>query len=1048
MEKFIRSISCLLLLSLLLTACVREVWPEAGSEGIVINFGSDPSADVVVSTKGTLSESQESRVHNIYVFVFDSEGNKIFGHYYDEDNLNLGSGNYWTLTSNGISGTIHLKTSAENGCTIGAICNIDAEMVNISPEQLGTVKTWSDLQKLKATLNQLTLSRSGYFPMSGTLTGADLASGTWTGSTLNLKRLDAKIKFIVQVDPEATNIYDFMPKSWQVVNLPKTSYVLERLPLHSAGSEAAVSEDDFFDSETNVFETEDAISDSYYNFNNKLRREYGFSFYMMENRKAPKASPDGNSWTYADRSKQNKDSENRNIGGFQFANDLATYVIITGRLEFKSSATATSDIADVKYIIHLGDFGAHGKTAHADNSKFDVERNHTYTYKIYIKGVTDIYAEALGGAEADPGATGDILYSSGNIIMCDSHYSSHSLVFYKSELDEDKTNWWVQTPFNPNGADASAFKNGEKVDYEWVEFRVNLDQKSDGGKYLLNKWTSYKPRKGDFKYDKTKTIGNTYNPTMTLPELIDLLNRTDAPYDSDGKIVVTAFVNEYYYEKHPFTGEYQTDLWTQFVDQPMRTMCILSDIKHSSDFESCVINSSFTIQQHSIQSVYNVNNIAETNLQSAWGCEYENDTRESICDTYVKEATKQIVDPRGNSDSNNGRLNSMIEWGLMGASNNTYVGDNTIAWSTYLNLVDDDENKSLMQSSYLSPDYITEDYKDPYAYLRYSCMSRNRDNDGDGMIDKDEIRWYMAASNQLISLFLGSYGIEGAARLYQPTPEKWTGQPPYKGSYSVNEKWRQHVLGSNSESATANSNNNVRIVWAEEGMTGSTMAYTGTNDQTAHFSVRCVRNLGIDPNGDTNHGKDITYSDEGVVPDLLIIPVRKKRGQTEDYTGASWGDECYYEVDCRRVNERSLRYYTDRELVLHDENSEAACLYRRFVTAPRADNVDLGKNMSIRQLNLDVTDNKVHPCPEGFRLPNVRELAVISYFFDYNDVKQYTTDKHAVSRTYFSFGYEGMKFAPDNHWGWTIRGDKGFRMGMVAYNQSVRYPRCVKDVKD
>lgn len=1023
------------LLSLLVTACVQEVWPEAGSGEVVIAFGAAPSMDVEVSTKGTLRNEEECRVQNLYVFVFDQDGQKIFGHFYDKSNLNMSSaGDYWTRTADGTSGTIHLKTTEEDNCTVVAICNIDAEMVNISPEQLGTIDSLDDIQKLKASLNQLTLSRSGYFPMSGFITDADLGSdGKWKYDsgyptdhhTLELKRLDAKIKFNVQVDPGTEDIYDFTPENWQVVNLPRTSYVLEKTK-HTPGSDAAVKNTDFFNSEAIVFETEELV-DATYRFNTKKIRRHGFSFYMMENRKAPREHTD---WKYTDREKQDKDTEEKNLEGFSYADDLATYVIITGRIEQRQSAGAqSSDVANVQYIVHLGNFGL---PAHPDYSNFDVERNHTYTFNVFIKGVKDIYVEAHDQIEKEPGASGDILYSSGRSITCDSHYSTYTLVFKKDELDADRMNWWVQTPFNPDGADASAYAaDPGSVDYQWVEFRVNADQKDGDGNYILNRWTGYKPRSDEWVYDNTKDISLVSNSTMTIPELIEFLNRTDAPFDGEGKMVVTAFVNEYYYETNPLTDKFEKDLWTKFVDQPMRTMCILSKIESSKDGESHVINSSFTIQQHSIQSVYNVRNIAETNLQSAWGCEYSIDDREALCKNYWKNRSNES---RGNSDPDNGRWDSMIEWGLMGTkTSRAYIGDDIVDWSKFLNLADDDSSKPLMNTS---------SGGESYAYLRYSCLSRNRDNDGDGKIDKDELRWYMATSNQLLGLFLGSYGIEGAARLYQPTPEKWSS--PYAGSYTNNEKWRQHILGSNCRDANSNSNDYVRIVWAEECMTGSTMQYTGTNDQTGTFSVRCVRNLGYDP----GTGSDITYSGEDVLPDRLIVPTRRKVGEEEPYTG-TWDNNSYYEIDCRRVNDKSLRYYTDRELVWHDENSEAACLYRYFTTAPASINVDLGANTTIRQLNLNINNNTVVCCPEGYHLPNVRELAIISFFLDKNDVQKYWGgNAQTVSRTYYSFGYEGRKFSPDNHWGWALRSDgSSYKAGMITASQTLRYPRCVKDVK-
>ena len=42
-------------------------------------------------------------------------------------------------------------------------------------------------------------------------------------------------------------------------------------------------------------------------------------------------------------------------------------------------------------------------------------------------------------------------------------------------------------------------------------------------------------------------------------------------------------------------------------------------------------------------------------------------------------------------------------------------------------------------------DNDTPQLQDACKNLRYSCMTRNRDNNGDGVIDRNEIRWYTAS---------------------------------------------------------------------------------------------------------------------------------------------------------------------------------------------------------------------------------------------------------------------------------------------------------------
>ena len=140
--RIIRHIaSYLLLLPLLMTSCVRENWPEAGgTEGWVIPFGAAPSADVFVSTKSTMTHSaSENVVYNLYVMVFDKNGNKVSGVYLDQDRIGSDEDNHWEYASaeDRTAGTIHLKSSKSSeeygtDCTIVAISNLDAEMVNIT----------------------------------------------------------------------------------------------------------------------------------------------------------------------------------------------------------------------------------------------------------------------------------------------------------------------------------------------------------------------------------------------------------------------------------------------------------------------------------------------------------------------------------------------------------------------------------------------------------------------------------------------------------------------------------------------------------------------------------------------------------------------------------------------------------------------------------------------------------------------------------------------------------------------------------------------------
>lgn len=1080
LKRLLHRLIWVLLAAVLAPSCVKEEAGAALREGeeveLTIGFGA-PQPEVIIPTKGTLGLEPESRVYNMYVFIFDSSGKKFYSKYFDSANRSTSGASTladWWEVNNGTetSGTIHIHTESRTNCKIVVIANIDAEMVNISPEQLNMVSTYSDIAGQKAKLNQLITSRSGYFPMTGELSSVDLTQST-VSARMILRRLDAKIIFKLRADP-TSRIASLTPLKWKVVNIPKKGYVLQRgnfqpgVLTHAQQltlDDASTLEEDFFDLPETNFETETLTNDYYSGSTQNRIVENGFSFYMMENRKEP-AAPDGGWTDYTQREEQSKSNyhdaaEGATVdnGAFRYAHPLSTYVVITARItmdnvsygEVTEGATLSGD---VKYIIHLGDFSGD------KFGDFNVFRNHTYIYDVVVSGVNDVRVEVENNYDNDttnnydedePGATGKVSVALEEVFTCDAHYCSRVVEFHEKYIDPDKVTWVVETPFNPSGASPVLLpdetENTAGVDFEWVEFRVH-EEKDENGNYLPNKQV-YKPMDGEFSDGKTKNISGLVAYLKAQKRAYDagLPNDFDNTPEEEGgpKICVTAFVNEYYYEVNPITGDYQRDLWKRFVNQPMRYMHILSETQTSADGESQVIGASFTIQQRSIQSIYNISN---NDLHSAWGCEHLQDDDEKGKGVY--NVNKNSAD-RGNTDLMNGRLNTVKEWELLDKNGaNSILGDiyeDKARWDTYLNL------EGVNGSDLMLP---------TYQYLRYSCLSRNRDNNGNGVIDSSEVRWYMAASNQLIGIFLGGYGIEGSARLYQRSAQDRASDD--------RETWRQHVIASTRYPGRSNSNNNARVLWAEEGLTGSDISFTNTNDgATEQFSTRCLRNVGsYQPTPGGNY-VDITDADFSVEPTSYIDVIRMRNGSEyplkDPVTGKtnSYDNYVYYVFDCSRINTASLRFYTDRELVAHDERDEAACLYKKFVVASRAESetkpvpekIGTYNVKYLNQMNayLDDPDNiEANPfCPSGYRLCNVREDAVIWSFVPTTELGSFLpsgTINH--SRTHWSFGDSGSanKHLSNHSWGWTISSAK-IIMGNVNKNdQKTAYLRCVKDIKD
>jgi hypothetical protein len=1068
--------------------CVEELFERSGSDeegtvDIAINFGSSAGTSVDVSTKSALGIVRESNVFNMYLLIFDSStGKKIYGHYFDGTNLGTNSKSNWWEVTNMISdsndpthGTLHINTAKKASCTVVAVANMNPNDLDVSAGKLSTIKTYSQLQDVVATqVRSEIAANTGFFLMTGQVDGVrimgdsdpnDITQKTYT---LSLQRIYAKVSFNVRIAKNAP-IRSFTPYKWQVVNVPSCSYLLEKT---SPNVDAATSDSQFFSTDALGFEKETLTDDDndFYAGGSTKVSIHSFSFYMMENRKAPLLAFPQNKYAYREMRAKNDVEDHGSYytctnGDFIYADPHSTYVVITGKIVMGTSVTvgegsnaqtndnATLD-ADVTYVIHLGDF-------QTNVQDFNTKRNYNYIYNIFINGAEDIKAEveANNGSassldEPEPGASGRVVVAMEEIFDSDCHYSTQVISFHAAYMDPNKISWYVESPFNPDGIGPPPRQEIDmtKVDYKWVEFRVN--EKGPDGLYSNNR-VEYKPH--DWSGFAQIPAGDKRR-TMYIDELVMylakekeqyLVNAAESDFDNDNqgggpKISVTAFVDEYYYTLHPLSGQYDPTLWKTIVNGPMRRMHILASSESSADGDSDMIGSSFTIQQRAIQSIYAIQESAD--LTSAWGMEFIDDMQEETGEkTYWK--NKNLEDC-GNTSPTNGRLNSMKLWGVLNPDGSN--SETRPRWSDYLDLTSANETPQLLSD---------------YKYLRYSCLSRNRDNNGDGYIDPEEIRWYMASDIQLIGVFMGSYGIEGDARLYQ--------RSAVDQAESDKDKWRQHIIASNRYVFPSNppadynnSNKYPRIVWAEEGVNGSNMNYSGS-DQTSNFSTRCVRNLGYYMEG--GERKDITLTeDPEVEPDNYVTVTRNHIDNgviTESYTGQYDGNT-FYEFDCSRINLASLREPVDHELIGHDEHSKMACLSSKYATAPFADLIDLsnkgsyifnGKQYDLKSckgLNeyLDASfpnlDSNFSVCPEGYRLPNVRELSLMwtmltamttgdsAYLGSPNDDSDGT-----FSRTHWSFGVAGSGKAP-TYWGWGMSG----KHLLMSLTQKFSKPRCVKDL--
>lgn len=1062
--------------TLILGGCVKEQFgPDTvlkdGEGWLYMNFGAKDA--VQISTKATLGYASENQILNIYVFIFDKNGNKVFGNWLQsEDRLDSENAvkasaldKCWYVANTSTEGTpsrgcLKVKVPAGQNMTVYLITNLNADMVKISSDLLASsVNNEADLLGFTMQLNQYTVSRNAYFPMSGSQKGINV-----TGTTKNLnekyelklKRLDSKInfKFVTGTRPDENGqvAKSFQALQWKVVNVPVTSRVIEDQdkdaymadPKMSTPEQYAEAAQYFFDTDWVNYESAESSKDM------------SFSFYMMENRQTPK---DTSFKSYNDRSREVKTAAglnstvhvdyidkrgrnvSKNIKQFVNANDFSTYVVVEGRVEMDLHDDDKGKVlgADVVYLIHLGDWNS---SIHPDGKYYDdeydkvadygVKRNYNYNYTVTINSVNNIRVEVeTETKENQPGATGMVTIAKEEIAVCDAHYVSKTMTFHaknfvKVGIDGSMTDisntltWKVKTPFC-NGS--PRIENGidipEGLDYKWVHFRLN--KKAADGSYYSDqrrKFTTrpfaysevYRDADDNEEDDGTQGLAGYHNDgVMDIIDLVKYIKEQAKLYvdynnaggvgtytgdfdnglvngatDPEGpKICVTAFVDEYYYDEHPLTGVKSQTLWKQFVNKADRTMHILSDSSVSKDLESSTTGSVITIQQHSIQSFFNTDE-SETALHTAWGLEH----MDEFPDMWQWGANTSA----GNTDLFNGMLNTCKLWGLCGPSSTTFITE--VPWSNYMNIEVNNDTPQLLKDG-------------THNKLRYSCMTRNRDNNGNGKIDRDEVRWYAASIRQLIGIYVGEGVISPTSRLYNRSPEDRKNSTP--------SKWMQHVCSSTWQG------DGESLVWAEEGI--STGPY-GKNQEGAleEMSVRCVRNFGMDAN----------HSLEDIPQDY----VQKEQNPVNDAT--------VYNLSF--VNKASLRDYSSIELPLHLENEKENYLYKKFEVAT---GFVPGNSLTFQGFNEAITtaisQGGSNPyCPKGYRTPNQREIAIMAYnkLYDGTEFNKYNGSyQNMMSRTAFSFGYYGLKTVPTKY-------GYGYSTNITLWNtMTASTTRCVKDIR-
>ena len=1064
-----------LLGSLLLGGCVRDPITDGmqreGEAMVTLAFGDTSFEHVQINTRATLGTGAESRVMNLYVFIFDAAGRRRYGYYFDRDNqqdseaaARNGDTNCWWVRNYTESdgdydvkkpnahthGVIRMKAPLLENGRMYIISNINADMLNISPEKLDQVQAEQDLLAMTAKLNQLVTSRNGSFSMSGMADDVDIIGndqmtiGGDATARIPLTRMDAKVEVrirvssepITSVDPNnpdntmVSKIKQFVPSSWQVINLPESSFIVANANDANGG---------FFDSREVVFEDlwNESEAERPAGTSGQVN---GFSFYMLENGPKCKKSVNG-IYRLRDRRIKNADGTYNTANGmWEYAPETGTYLIIKGDVEMNVDTSLEGQqqlTAEVVYYVHLGNI----KSSMDD---YEVKRNTHYIYNITIKGVDKIQLEVETKTQEDEsGAMGHVYIAKESVYTFDAHYGQRVFSFDQAFIDPDVVTWYVKTPFGREGRPDKIgdveVPNG--LDYKWVKFVVN--DRTDSGYSVNNRsypgedqvmdvleFSSYiKEQKRRFDESPGDLSYHDFRPhyDASFPE----------GQQTRWRIYVTVFVDEYYYDSDPITGEVRPQLWKEFVNKTNRVMHLLSDSQVSADGDSSVTGSIVTIRQRPIMTIYNVES---ANVSTAWGSESIDETGpvegdDSFLWYYSR---KERLTSDGNNDvilggkvpnqyntsQDNGLYNTARIWSLV--SGNAYVSK---PWKDFL---DYDRPNDYRDAGGTGHNIVFLRDEDEIATARYSCLMRNRDNNGNGRIDADEIRWYLASINQLTALYMGDQGLEKEARLYPPTKALEPNVKDADGFWP----WRVHIISSTS---SADAEQGPVILWAEEGI--STGAYfapwshgNGANHKPARYSIRCVRNLGMDPANEVEAQQNLMNASH--IPDRSITVVAPTGPVTSNSV---------YTFDLSALNVESIRpYVLEKDLITSDETGQDSWLYSKFETGPVAD-----KTYTYQELK-EALDRGISVCPEDYRVPNIREATLMANYIPSSSA-WWNGGKTFLCTTWYSFGLFGSRYdtsvndqgAVINAVSWVC--DPSY-IWIVTTEEGRHIVRCVRDV--
>lgn len=944
-----------------LTSCVKEniSAPDHG-EGTVylsLNVLSGGMDQVIVKSPWDPNDDNERAVENLRIYIFSKATGNLVGYkYFSKGDLTFTDDS--SKPGYDRTATVSNIPTSTGEVYIYAIANARTSQYKVTDDAILDIDESNLSHLTRETFLSATCTRQ-----LGSINPADnrfvMSGFANNGDPVTIARKDgttqqAEITSPTDEDAKRVKLYKILSKNKiTVVSGDGVTFKPEYMEIHNVPQVYG------------VMRGNNVAPSGFENFDRIIWSENSYQCYLPANVQTATATPA----SFNDRERNTYD---KTTGKKSFVNapENATYVVIHGKYQGGDYA------GDLSYTVHLGDFSKHP-------ADFSVAANSNYEYTLTIKGVNNFIAESQKNGD-DPGSEGVVIFKGTDILEVDCHYEARVMKFSMSELNqiinvdnygyilkiqtafcetismivdgegriydaaEFKThsNPTVLTTVGTNGmpVDASKILISGNADFDWVRFVKNTGYYSSY--YTPSQRPGCKVSSSHAISDVCAYPGRTN--TQTIFEFLrDLYKagkeKTASYFNATGSSVyVTCFVDENYYPDKN---------WTEYVNKSEpRRMYFANELFVSADGQSSFARAKYVVSQKSIWTFYELDP-----AKKPFGL--ESVSEEKAQGVNVVSGTNRLEEP----------------------------------WDGRASAISNNRNKGFYASSTKSTGK-QDIYKDAYK----ACMSRNRDEDGNGTIDENEIKWYLASVDQYKGMWAGEEAFDADARLFKATESEWTDLKTAFDSNGGNnngalKKWHYFTCS------------HADTFWAEEGCA------TGTDGSAT--MVRCIRTLVSNSDGLESAETYYSYKDNIVELKLNDVALR---------THQSGGFQTYFE-----------------------RGKDSNKLYKKFKIAssnlpnkyPKEQVISTAKGSGFINSSDDVCQ-KAAGYGGSWRVPNQRELSIMSA------VNKNLTDLYScTSFTGVQSGY--YKGGSGNEYGFVLSGTR-----MTVAVDKDYYVRCVMDVVD